>query len=129
MNPLDILFGQVRNAIEEHSSPNTPGPAYDSGGILGTLAGIFGQHAQQRGEQFGGYNQNVLPASQDPYGDPADQGGQQANQQYGNVLPASQDPYGDPADQQGNVLPASQDPYGDPADRRQSPAGAPGNHS
>jgi len=85
--------------------------------------------------------ENVLPASQDPYGDPADQEnmpggvlpasqdpyGDPADQHNGqNVLPASQDPYGDPADQYDghNVRPASQDPYGDPADEEQQPAPA-----
>ena len=52
MNPLDMLFNQVRGAIEQHGSPNTPGPSYDTGGILGQLAGIFGQHAQSSGRQF-----------------------------------------------------------------------------
>ncbi|HEY0074678.1 MAG TPA: hypothetical protein VGB77_11290 [Abditibacteriaceae bacterium] len=108
MNPLDLLFGQVRREIEQHASPNTPGPSYDAGGLLNILGGLFGQQAQNQGHNFDpdqAYNQaadyqpqygNVLPASQDPYGDPADQGGGQ----YGNVLPASQDPYGDPADQE-----------------------------
>lgn len=44
---------------------------------------------------FGSNNeedQEVRPASQDPYGDPADVG------MFGNVRPASEDPYGDPAD-------------------------------
>ncbi|HEX8834537.1 MAG TPA: hypothetical protein VF719_10070 [Abditibacteriaceae bacterium] len=100
MNPLDLLFGQIRNTISNHSSPNTPGPSYDPSDLLGQLSGIFGQHANERGETFGGYDNN-------------NQG------QYGNVQPASQDPYGDPADQQfGNVRPASEDPYGDPADGR-----------
>jgi len=62
---------------------------------------------------FGGSNdEQVRPASEDPYGDPADQA-------FGNVRPASEDPYGDPADQAfGNVRPASEDPYGDPADQQ-----------
>ena len=104
MNPLDLLFGQVRREIESHASPNTPGPSYDAGGLLNVLGGPFGQHAQNQGQSFdpnAGYNQTAG-----------------YNPQYGNVLPASQDPYGDPADQQfGNVKPASQDPYGDPADQ------------
>ena len=108
MNPLDLLFGQVRREIEKHSSPDTPGPSYDSGGLLNILGGLFGQTAQNQGANFDpdeGYNQTT-----------------NYNPQYGNVKPASEDPYGDPADQQsggqfGKVLPASQDPYGDPADR------------
>jgi hypothetical protein len=104
MNPLDLLFGQVRREIENHASPNTPGPSYDANGLLNILGGLFGQTAQNQGANF------------DP-----DEGYNQAagyNPQYGNVLSASQDPYGDPADQQfGKVKPASQDPYGDPADQ------------
>ncbi len=104
MNPLDLLFGQVRREIETHASPNTPGPSYDSGGLLSILGGLFGQHAQGQGQNFdpdNGYNQT-----------------NDYNPQYGNVKSASEDPYGDPADQQfGNVKPASQDPYGDPADK------------
>jgi len=44
---------------------------------------------------FGSNNeedQEVRPASEDPYGDPADVG------MFGDVRPASEDPYGDPAD-------------------------------
>lgn len=134
MGPLDLLFGQVKDAITNHSSPNTPGPSYDPSGLLGQLSGLFGQHApqighdfeDQSGGQYGGQygGQNVAPSSQDPWGDPADQSGQYVNQgQFGNVAPASQDPFGDPADQAGggqfgNVAPASQDPWGDPADQR-----------
>lgn len=108
MNPLDLLFGQIRGAIENHASPNTPGPSYDAGGILGQLSGLFGNHAQQTNQQFGGYQGGgydqsgyqggVLPSSQDPYGDPADLPGAQQTG-YGGVLPSSQDPFGDPADQ------------------------------
>ena len=50
-----------------------------------------------------GGDQDVQPASQDPYGDP------------GDPAPASQDPYGDP----GDVRSASEDPYGDPADEEE----------
>lgn len=114
MNPLDLLFGQVSNAIQQHASPNTPGPSYDAGGILGTLSGLFGQTAQQHnmpwgGDQSQGYGgqgygtqDNPAPASQDPFGDPADQGSsgfQQTGYNQNNPAPASQDPFGDPADQ------------------------------
>lgn len=95
LNPLDLLFGQVRNAIENHASPDTPGPSYDPNPLLGILGGLFGQHSQGNGQE-GGSIDNPAPASQDPYGDPADQGG---GGQFGNVRPASEDPYGDPADQ------------------------------
>jgi len=106
MNPLDLLFGQIKNTISSHSSPNTPGPSYDANPLLGALAGAFSQHASNNNQQFG-----VDPQQ---YGDPND-----FNNQYGNVLDASQDPLGDPADQEfGNVKDASQDPYGDPADGR-----------
>lgn len=138
MNPLDLLFGQIAKQIQNHASPDTPGPAYDSNEILNVLGNIFGQHAQQDGQNFGGYDQNrdyanddsfgdVRPASEDPFGDPADSASQGSNSAFGDVRPASEDPYGDPADQQGNsgsnnsafgdVRPASEDPYGDPADQ------------
>jgi len=108
MGPLDMLFNQVRGAISEHGSPNTPGPSYDTGGILGTLAGLFGQHAQSNGQDFNpendqsGYNQggnfgNVQSSNQDPYGDPGAQGTQVSQGgNFGNVLSSDQDPYGDP---------------------------------
>ncbi len=138
MNPLDLLFGQIAKQIQNHASPDTPGPSYDSNEILNVLGGIFGQHAQQDGRDFGGYNQDhdyahddnygdVAPASQDPFGDPADSGGQGSDSAFGDVRPASEDPFGDPADQEGgsqanhsgfgDVRPSSEDPYGDPADR------------
>jgi len=50
--------------------------------------------------------------------------GHDEREDQNNVQPASQDPYGDPADEQ-NVLPSSQDPFGDPADQEQ-PAAAGG---
>src|SRR5687768_843450 len=110
MNPLDLLFGQIAKQIQNHGSPNTPGPSYDTNGILDSIGNIFGQHAQRDNQQFGGYNRDhdytaddnygdVAPSSQDPYGDPADSGQQGMNSAYGDVRPASEDPYGDPADQ------------------------------
>jgi hypothetical protein len=91
MNPLEALFGQVQNAINEHGSPDTPGPSYDTGGLLGTLAGLFGQHAQQNGENFDTSRfGNVQSSNQDPYGDPG------AQSSYGNVKSSNEDPYGDP---------------------------------
>jgi len=137
MNPLDLLFGQVAGAVQQHADPNTPGPQYDANPVLNALSGMFGNYAQQNGQQFGGYQPNQQYENNGPnlgsllgggalgalgglFG-----GGQQDNSQQGgqgNVLDASQDPYGDPADQGnaglGNVRPASEDPYGDPADQR-----------
>lgn len=111
MNPLDLLFGQIRNTIQNHASPDTPGPSYDAGGLLSQLGGLFGQHASQNGQQFdpnsGGDNGqfgNVLSSDQDPHGDPDAQGGQgqsggyaqTSNPQFGNVKSSDQDPFGDP---------------------------------
>ncbi len=103
MNPLNLLFGQIANVIQNHASPNTPGPSYDANGLLGQLGGLFGQHAQQNGGQF----------------DPGEYGQSQNSSQFGNVLSSNQDPYGDPGTQAGggqfgNVLSSDQDPYGDP---------------
>lgn len=98
---LSNLFGQIMGAISNHTnqqnqSPNTP---FDPSGLIGEVQSLFGQHAQQTGQQidynnYGGQQGGILPASQDPYGDPADQQGG-----GGGILPASRDPYGDPADQ------------------------------
>jgi len=147
MNPLDLLFGQVAGAVQQHSDPNTPGPAYDAHPVLNALGGMFGQYAQQNGQQFSGYQQGQQFENNGPgiggmlggllgggaLGGLLGGGQQNTGQQggNGNVLDASQDPYGDPADQNdnqtsynpnagpfGNVQPASQDPYGDPADQR-----------
>jgi hypothetical protein len=120
MGPLDLLFGQVQRAIQDHSSPNTPGPSYDANSILGQLSGLFGQHAQQHGGGFDptsyGYDQQQGYSQQQGYGQ---QGG------FGNVQSSNQDPYGDPGLQQGgqqggfgNVLSSDQDPYGDPGRQR-----------
>jgi hypothetical protein len=78
---LNFLLDQVRGAISNHA--DQPQNNFDSGGLINTIEGLFGQHAQNTGQ--------VLSSSQDPYGDPADQQGQ--------VRSSSQDPYGDPADQ------------------------------
>src|SRR5690606_22278392 len=111
---LDLLFGQIARQIQNHGSDRTPGPNYDTDGILDTIGNIFGQRAQQDGQQFGGYQRghdytaddnynddyggNVAPSSQDPWGDPADSNQQGNNAAFGNVRPASEDPFGDPAD-------------------------------
>lgn len=91
MNPLEMLFGQVKDAIGDHGSDNTPGPSYDTNGILGTISGLFGQHAQQQGGNFdsGGFG-NVKSSSEDSYGDPG------AQSSFGNVKSSNEDPYGDP---------------------------------
>lgn len=143
MNPLDLLFGQVANAVRQHASPDTPGPAYDPNPVLGALSGLLGQQAQQQGQQFSGYDPN---GQYDNYAQSHGPdlggllgglmgggaggalggllGGGNQQQGMGQVLPGSQDPYGDPADGGysnagfgGNVRPASEDPYGDPADQ------------
>jgi hypothetical protein len=121
MNPLDFLFNQIKDQITDHSSDRTPGPSYDPNSLLGNIAGIFGQHAQQSGGQFdpGEYG-NVQSSNQDPYGDPGAQGG---GGQFGNVQSSNQDPYGDPGarggggGQFGNVKSSNEDPYGDPGAR------------
>ncbi len=87
---LDTLLQQVKDAVLHHSNQQNqqPGP-FDPSGLLGSIQGLFGQHAANN-PQYG----NVLSSSQDQYGDPADQSGQ-----MNNVRPASEDRYGDPADQ------------------------------
>jgi hypothetical protein len=146
MNPLDLIFGQVANAVKQHSSPDTPGPSYDPNPILGALSGLFGQHAQQNNQQFGGYDPNtdysghqadsgilgslgnlfgggqsggnVQSSDADPYGDPEDHGGAA----QASVQSSDNDPYGDPEDHGGampaNVQSSDNDPYGDPEDQR-----------
>jgi hypothetical protein len=145
MNPLDLLFGHVANAVQQHADPNTPGPSYDANPVLGALSGMFGNYAQQNGQQFSGYNPGQQYQNQgsnmgsmlgglggllggggigSALGGMLGGGGGQQSQggQFGNVMSSSQDPYGDPADQGGsgqfgNVRSSSQDPYGDPADQ------------
>lgn len=129
MNPLDLLFGQVANAVRQHASPNTPGPAYDSNPILGALGGLLGQHAQQTGQPFNGYDpnnqydQNYAEQHGPNLGGMLGGlmggggmggmlgglmgGGQQQNPGmmggggYGNVQSSDADPYGDPENQGG----------------------------
>ncbi|RYG70901.1 hypothetical protein EON80_06465 [bacterium] len=125
MNPLDLIFGQVANAVRQHSSADTPGPAYDPNPILGALSGLFGQHAQQNNQQFGGYDPNA-DYSQHQGGDGGGILGSLGGlfgggQSDGNVKSSDQDPYGDPEDQGGaisNVKSSDEDPYGDPEDQR-----------
>ncbi|MBC7527567.1 MAG: hypothetical protein H7308_08455 [Chthonomonadaceae bacterium] len=95
---LDSLLQSIKTAIfNDDSNPYKQG---DTGGLIGQIEGLFGQHQAQQGTQ-----NNPLPASQDPYGDPADRegrGGNQQNlqQQFPGLRPASEDPLGDPADQE-----------------------------
>ncbi len=80
---LNMLLDQVRNAVFSHA--DQPENNFNAGGLMGTIEGLFGQHAANTG---GG---GILSSSADPYGDPANRGG--------GILSSSQDPYGDPADQ------------------------------
>lgn len=142
MNPLNMLFGQLANSVQQHSSPNTPGPQYDANPILGALSGIFGQHAQQTGQQFDGYDPNAQYENRGPdmggilgglmggggaggmLGGLLGGGNQQTNSggQTGGVLSSDADPYGDPENQggagYGNVQSSDADPYGDPENQR-----------
>lgn len=108
MNPLDMLFGQIAGQIQKHGSADTPGPAYDTNGILNVIGGLFNQHAQQSGQQFGGYNPNnnyandnnygggIASSDEDPYGDPGLSNQQGTNAAFGNIASSDEDPYGDP---------------------------------
>ena len=147
MNPLDLLFGQVANSVRQHSSPDTPGPAYDANPVLGALSSILGQHAQQTGQQFGGYNPEAQYENNGPNiggmlggllgggaaggmlggllgGGGGGQQGGYPQQSFGDntVQSSDADPYGDPEAQggagYGNVQSSDADPYGDPEARR-----------
>lgn len=127
MNPLNMLFGQLVNSVQQHSSPDTPGPAYDANPIIGALSGIFGQHAQQTGQQFDGYNPNAQYENHGPniggmLGGLFGGGQDNQGQSYGGVQSSDADPYGDPENQggaaYGNVLSSDADPYGDPENQR-----------
>ena len=145
MNPLDLLFGQIANSVQQHSRPDTPGPEYDANPVLGALSNVFGQHAQQSGQQFGGYDPNAQYENHGPnlggmlggllgggaggglggmLGGMLGGGGQQPQQPqgggYDNVQSSDADPYGDPGAQgggYGNVQSSDADPYGDPGAR------------
>lgn len=58
---LGSLLDQVRNAVSNH--PDQPGNNFESSGLMSTIEGLFGQHAQNTGQ--------VLLSPQNPYGDPA----------------------------------------------------------
>jgi hypothetical protein len=88
MSALDSLLDSVKHAITNHVQEGGHSN-FDTGGLLGKITDIFGNHQRTAGGQ-----RNVAPASQDPYGDPADQPIGRAH-----ATPASQDPYGDPADE------------------------------
>ncbi|MGV3724989.1 MAG: translation initiation factor [Actinomycetota bacterium] len=88
------------------------------GGILDALTGGDRSRRDQQP-----YEDDVTPASRDPFGDPGDVRSSREDP-YGDpadiqVRSSSEDPYGDPADEMEGerVLPSSRDPYGDPADR------------
>jgi len=97
---LNELFEQITNAITHHSNQQQH-TGFDPSGLLSQIESLFGQHADNTGQEFNpnsrGNFGNVRPAGEDRYGDPADQ--EVGNRRFGNVRPASQDPYGDPADQ------------------------------
>ncbi len=125
---FDSIFGQIANTVRNHASSNTPGPSYDSNPLLDAIGGIFGQHAQQQGGQFGGYNRNADYSNQGGF-DPGQLfgGGNQASQQgtMQNPMSSDQDPYGDPGAQggaqnasYGNAKSSDEDPYGDPGLQR-----------
>lgn len=135
MNPLNILFGQLANSVQQHASPDTPGPSYDANPVLGALSGIFGQHAQQTGQQFDGYNPNAQYENNGPNiggmlggllggggggmlgGLLGGLGGGGQQSSGGGVQSSDADPYGDPGAQgsgYGNVQSSDADPYGDP---------------
>ena len=123
MNPLNILFGQLANSVQQHSSPDTPGPAYDANPVLGALSGIFGQHAQQTGQQFDGYNPNGQYDNHGPniggmlgglLGGGAAGG---AGGMLGGLLGGGgggEQNYGGGGGGFGNVQSSDADPYGDP---------------
>ena len=144
MNPLNILFGQLANSVQQHSSPDTPGPSYDANPILGALSNVFGQHAQQNNQQFDPYDPNAQYENRGPdmggmlggllggggggvLGGLLGGGGNQGQQNYGGggfggVQSSDADPYGDPENQggasYGNVQSSDADPYGDPENQR-----------
>lgn len=86
MSTLDNLLESVKSSILNHVEQGGHSN-FDTGGLLGKITDLFGQHARSSGDR------NIAPASRDPYGDPADASPR------GRAMPASQDPYGDPADQ------------------------------
>ncbi len=118
MNPLDLLFQQIAGQIQNHSSPNTPGPTYDPSSLINSIGSLFGQHAQESGQDFSG----IASSDQDPYGDPGATGQQATNVGAGNIASSDEDPYGDPGatGQQasnaayGKIESSDADPYGDP---------------
>ena len=60
---LGSLLDQVRNAVSNH--PDQPGNNFKSSGLMSTIEGLFGQHAQNTGQ--------VLLSPPNSYGDPSDQ--------------------------------------------------------
>jgi len=60
---LGSLLDQVRSAVSNH--PDQPGSNFESSGLMSTIEGLFGQHAQNTGQ--------VLLSPPNSYGDLADQ--------------------------------------------------------
>jgi hypothetical protein len=89
MGAIDELLDRVKQSVLRHADDQRH-TGFDPSALLGHIDSLFGQHRSREGQQ-----QNVRPASEDPYGDPAEQG--RAGR---SVRPASEDPYGDPADQE-----------------------------
>lgn len=123
MNPLDLIFGQVANAVKQNSSADTPGPSYDPNPLLGALSNMFGQHAQQNNQQFNGYDPDAdysQHQGSDLGGILGGLGGLFGGGGSNDVKSSNQDPYGDPEDQGGaiDVRSSNEDPYGDPEDQR-----------
>jgi hypothetical protein len=82
---MDALLNMVKDTVNKHAAAQSH-TGFDPSALLGSLEGLFMQHAASNG--MGG--NTPRPASQDPYGDPGAQR---------NITSASQDPYGDPADE------------------------------
>jgi hypothetical protein len=85
---LDGLLDMVKSSVLKHSADQGH-TGFDPTNLISHIEEMFGQH----GARSSGQNQ-VRPASEDPYGDPANVAGKTR----GNVRPASEDPYGDPGD-------------------------------
>jgi hypothetical protein len=91
VSALDGLLNMVKASVLKHSADQGH-TGFDPSNLLGHIEEIFGQHAARSG----GQNQ-VRPASEDPYGDPADEA--RGSSARSTPRPASEDPYGDPADE------------------------------
>ena len=89
-------LAQIKQAI--YDNPSTPhAPGNDPGGLIGSIESLFGGGQQTMGGGMG--EQQLEPASSDPYGDAGLEQGTGTSQFDMPVQPASADPYGDPANQ------------------------------